>query len=363
MHYTLAQRVKTYCRVAAKLLEAKLFKKRLPVMVELQVNKECNLQCTYCYAQLATLSRHTDLTLAQVKGIIDELYAMGMRVMRILGGEPLLRKDIGEIIRYLRDRGVFIELSTNCTLLKARAKDIKELALLDVLQVSIDGNEAATDAVRGAGTYARIIEGIEEGLKYKLPIRLHGVYNKFSIEASDESPVAHLAGLSEKYRVPFNFCQYVSSIDGKKDAAYIEHRQILRRGFYAESLQYKKKGYRFFNSFDALDQIMHWPDERKEFLFEADAIPPRFNRCRGGQLYCFIDSDGSMYPCVPLWKKGLNINEAGIKKAWEFLAGVRQGAGCFTCVSMGDIEFSKTMSLNPKVLWNTFRQVFLIKKR
>ncbi|HTY45552.1 MAG TPA: radical SAM protein [Patescibacteria group bacterium] len=363
MKYALAQKYGTYSRVAAKLLEAKLFKKRMPVMVELQVNKECNLRCTYCYAQLETLAHQASLTLAQIKAIIDELHGMGMRVMRILGGEPLLRKDIGEIIRYLRDRNVFIELSTNCTLLKALSRQIHELALLDVLQVSIDGNEAATDAVRGSGTYARIIEGIEAGLEAGLPIRLHGVYNKFSIEASPESPVAHLARLSEKYRVPFNFCQYVSSIDGKKDAAYIEHSQIMGRGFYAESLQYKKKGYRFFNSFDALEQIMHWPDERREFLFEADTIPAGFNRCRGGQLYCFIDSDGSMYPCVPLWKKGLNINEVGIKKAWEFLEAVRHKAQCFSCVSMGDIEFSKTMSLNPKVLWNTFRQVFLIRKK
>lgn len=363
MNYTVNDKIRIYFNVFGKLLAAKVRKINIPIMVELQVNKECNIRCRYCYAQLDTLDGNVNLSTAEMMRLIDELYGMGMRVIRILGGEPLMRKDIGEIIRYLRSRNVFIEMSTNGTLLKSRARELKELALLDVLQISIDGNEASTDAVRGQGVYRSIIEGIEEALRLGLPVRLHGVYNKFSIEASPESPVEHLQILSKKYRAPFNFCQYVASIDGDKDEAYIEHKEIVKRGFYQQCWDYKKKGSLFFNSFDALRQIMGWPDVDKEFLFENDNIPGNFNRCRGGELYCFIDSDGSMYPCVPLWKKGLNIKDAGIKKAWGFMQQVRKNAGCFSCVSMGDIEFSKTMSLNPKVILNTLKRVFLINRR
>lgn len=363
MKYTLKGKCKTYFNVLKSLLQAKIKKKNIPIMVELQVNKECNLKCLYCYAQLETLGKNPNFTTKELKDIIDELYSLGMRVMRILGGEPLIREDIGEIIRYLRNRNIFIEMSTNGTLLKSKAKTLKELRLLDILQISIDGNEISTDIVRGKGTYRRIIEGIEEALKFNLPIRLHGVYNKFSIEASQESPVEHLLELSRRYRIPFNFCQYVSAIDGSRDEAYIEHKEIMKRNFYKQCWDYKKKGYLFFNSFECLRQIMNWPDETREFLFEKDDIPAYFNRCRGGELYCFIDSDGSMYPCVPLWKKGLNIKDAGIKKAWDFMNEVRARAGCFSCVSMGDIEFSKTMSLNSKVILNTLKRVFMINRR
>lgn len=357
MEYNLTAKYSTYFNVFSKLLEAKIKRRKIPIMVEFQVNKECNLKCSYCYAQLETLNKNINFSTQEIKNIIDELYGMGMRVIRILGGEPLIREDLGEIIRYLRKRNVFIELSTNGVLLKSKARDLKELNLLDTLQISIDGNEASTDIVRGNGTYKKIIEGIEEAIKYHLPVRLHGVYNKFSIEASQESPVEHLLKLSKKYCVPFNFCQYVSSVDGSKDAAYIEHKEIMRKGFYQQCWDFKLKGHRFFNSFDALNQIMHWPNQDKEFLFQRDSIPNYFTRCMGGELYCFIDSDGSMYPCVPLWKKGLNIRDAGIKKAWDFTNKVRSQVKCFSCVSMGDIEFSKTMCLSPKVILNTLKQV------
>ena len=362
MEYTSSKRCKTYFNVFKSLLKAKIKKRNAPIMVELQINKECNLKCLYCYAQLGTLTNNVNFTTNELKNIIDELYSLGMRVIRILGGEPLMRDDIGEIIRFLRERNIFIEMSTNGTLLKSKAKDMKELRLLDILQISIDGNEISTDAVRGKGTYRRIIEGVEEALRLNLPVRLHGVYNKFSIEASHESPVEHLCSLSKKYKIPFNFCQYVSSIDGDRDSAYIEHKEIMKRRFYQQCLDYKNKGYLFFNSFDALRQIMNWPDVTREFLFEGDNIPSHFSRCRGGELYCFIDSDGSMYPCVPLWKRGLNIKDGGIKNAWSFMNDVRGKAKCFSCVSMGDIEFSKTMSLNSKVIFNTLRRVMSLNK-
>lgn len=363
MAYTLKRRVKTYLNVFRKLCEAKIKLRNIPIMVEFQVNKECNLNCRYCYAQLKTLDNNADFTTEELKTIFDELYKLGMRVIRILGGEPLLREDIGEIIRYLREMDIFIEISTNGTLLKSKAKALEELRLIDILQISIDGDEASTDIVRGRGAYKSIIEGIEEALKFDLPIRLHAVFNKFSIEASPESPVEHLSKLSKKYRIPFNFCQYVASIDGNKDASYIEHKEIMQRNFYKQCWDYKKRGYLFLNSFEALRQIMNWPEETEEFLFSKENLPSFFDRCRGGELYCFIDSDGSMYPCVPLWKKGLNIKEVGIKKAWEFVNKVRAEVRCFSCVSMGDIEFSKTMSLNPRVIFNTLGQVFLIKRR
>ncbi len=356
--YSKSKKIKTYFNAFKQLAEARLNGKSMPIMVELQINKECNLKCRYCYAQLDTLRANKDFSTQEIKNIIDELYSLGMRVIRILGGEPLMRKDVGEIISYLRGKNCFIEMSTNGTLLKSKVKSIKELALLDILQISIDGNAAANDAARGKGTYANIIEGIEAALAGGLAIRLHGVYNKFSIQASPESPVEHLARLSTKYKIPFNFCQYVSCIDGERDEAYIEHKEIMKRKYYQQCLEYKKKGYIFFNSFDALRQIMNWPDENKEFIFETDDKPSFFSRCRGGELYCFIDSDGSMYPCVPLWKKGINVKEVGIKAAWDFMQKVRNQASCFSCVSMGDIEFSKTMSLNPKVLFNTLKRVF-----
>ena len=78
------------------------------------------------------------------------------------GGEPFLRDDFLEILRYAHDRGITTCVSTNGTLLDDALVD----ALLEMapvyLQVSLDGACAETnDAIRGRGTFERILAGIE----------------------------------------------------------------------------------------------------------------------------------------------------------------------------------------------------------
>lgn len=362
MSYSLAKKIKCYSKVFNSLLKANIFNRNIPFMLEFQVTRACNLKCEYCYADLENLY-NKDYSLQQLKDIVDEFYKMGTRVVRILGGEPLVRKDIGEFIRYLRSKDLFIEMATNGMYIDRWLNDLKDL---DILQISIDGNEAAHDAARGKGSYQKTIEGLEVAVKAGLPVRIHGVFNKVSINASSESPVAALAKISKTYDVPFNFCQYVLGEDekncGTNHPAYISFADTQK--YHEELLEYKRKGYRFFNSYDAMKQITNWVAQPgKDIIYdsEADKLPSYYTRCQAGERYCFLDSDGSLYACVPLWKKGSSIKEpGGIRKAWENIQQVRKNEGCFSCVSLGDIEFSKTLSLRPVVLKNTLTKVWQI---
>ena len=357
MHYSKFKKWKCYTKVFLALLKANLLKHQVPFMLEIQITKVCNLKCKYCYAALETIQT-TDFTLEELKSIIDEFHAMGTRVVRILGGEPLVRKDIGEIIRYLKSKDIFIEMATNGIFIERWVDDLK---FLDILQISIDGDEMANDAVRGEGTYKKIIAGLETAVKAGLPVRIHGVFNKLSIEAGKKSPVEALAELSRKYDIPFNFCQYVLGEEGKKDPSanptYVSFRDTMK--YHEELMALKDKGYKFFNSSEAMKQIINWANPDKDVLYDKDipGLPDYYSKCRAGELYCFLDTDGALYPCVPLWKKGINIKEIGIKKAWENVQEERRKAGCFACVSLGDIEFSKTLSLKPSALLNTFKKV------
>lgn len=359
MSYLKGKRVKCIFNIFLNLLKAKLFSQKIPFMLEFQVTKACNLKCKYCYANLESLRDDQDFSFEQIKGIIEEFYCLGTRVVRILGGEPLIRKDIGEIIRYLRNKDIFIELATNGIFIE---RWLEDLQYVDILQISVDGNEEAHDAVRGKGSYQKMLRGLEAAVKAKLPVRIHGVFNKISIDASRESQVAALAKLSKKYDIPFNFCQYVLGEEEKQcgfvnKPAYVSFADTHK--YHRELLAYKKKGYKFFNSYAAMKQIMNWVDPEKDVLYqkEKDRLPPYFSRCRAGELYCFLDSDGSLYPCVPLWKKGLNIKDMEIQRAWKAAQEIRHQTNCFSCVSLGDIEFSKTLSLSPNVLINTFTKV------
>lgn len=357
MSYSEYRKWRCYASVFSGLVRARLLKCNIPLMLEIQITKACNLKCKYCYAALETLNKK-DFSFDEIKEIIDEFHGMGTRIVRILGGEPLIRKDIGDIIRYLRSKDIFIEMATNGLFIE---RWLDDLQYLDILQISIDGNETSHDAVRGMGSYRAMLKGLEAAVNARLPVRIHGVFNKISIEASKESPVVALAELSRKYHVPFNFCQYVLGEEDKKcginKPAYVSFADT--RKYHEELMSYKNKKYKFFNSIAAMKQIGNWLDPDRDVLYdqERDHIPAYFTRCRAGELYCFLDSDGSLYPCVPLWKKGANIKEIGIRKAWKSVQEERRRAGCYSCVSLGDIEFSKTLSLEIGGLLNTFFKV------
>ena len=362
MSYTAYKKMKCFSKVFSGLLKANLFRRHIPFMLEFQVTKACNLSCSYCYADLENLY-DKDYSLQQLKDIIDEFHAMGTRVVRLLGGEPLVRKDIGEFIRYLRSKDMFIEMATHGQFIPRHLDDLK---YLDILQISIDGNEASHDAARGEGSYKKTIQGLEAAVDAGLPVRIHGVFNKISIDASEETPVTALARLSKKYDVPFNFCQYVLGEDekncGSDHPSYVSFEETSE--YHKELINYKKNGYRFFNSYDAMKQITNWAAPGKDVIYseQKDKLPSYYSRCRAGELYCFLDSDGSLYTCVPLWKKGSNIKEHGVSGAWENVQQVRKNEDCFSCVSLGDIEFSKTLSLRPAVLKNTLAKVLGISR-
>ncbi|WP_035236363.1 radical SAM protein [Desulfobacter vibrioformis] len=346
-----------YAQIFGSLARARFTGKPVPFMLEYQITQVCNLKCKYCYAELETLHSEKDPTLQEIKDNIDEFHSMGTRVLRLLGGEPLMRNDIGDILEHCRKLGLFVEMSTNATMIHKR---IDALKLVDILQISIDGDRGATDNARGRGLYNRIIKGVENALGHGLPVRLHGVYNSFSMAGAQESPVKHLAELGKKYGVPFNFCPFVADFSGEKRGAYVSLGNLMK--YHQECIDLKAQGYPYFNSDAALHQLVNWPDLSKDFYMESERhlLPKNCKRCLGGEMYCFLDSDGSLYPCVPLWKRGLNINEVGIQSAWEYLQDVRKEARCWTCASLGDIEFSRTLSLDVPSMVNTLKKVLML---
>ena len=98
----------------AKLVKAKVTGRRIPVRVCLLVTKYCNLTCFFCYAEDILNSKAVqEYSLDNIKNIVDQLYKAECRQITIVGGEPLIRDDIGEIIDYIHNKGIFVEMTTN----------------------------------------------------------------------------------------------------------------------------------------------------------------------------------------------------------------------------------------------------------
>ena len=135
---------------------------RAPVNVTWEITEACNLRCTHCLSAGLRGQGRGELDLEQCRTLLDELARMEVFQLNFGGGEPFLRDDFLDILRYAQFRGITCCVSTNGTLLDGSLVD-ELLRMAPVyLQVSLDGARAETnDAIRGRGTFTRILAGIE----------------------------------------------------------------------------------------------------------------------------------------------------------------------------------------------------------
>ena len=92
----------------------------------------CNLRCLYCSSPYM---KTPELTTGQWCAIVRELAGLGCRRVTILGGEPLLRRDVGDIIQAVKDHGMRCVLTSNGLLVARRLEALKPL---DTLVLSLD---------------------------------------------------------------------------------------------------------------------------------------------------------------------------------------------------------------------------------
>lgn len=126
--------------------------------LELQITSRCNLRCRHCYIGDTEAQ---ELPVDQVRSVLREFERMqGLRVL-LTGGEPLLHSRFDEINELLPDFFLRTVLFTNGLLLKPAT--LRRLKVHEI-QVSIDGLQAAHDALRGPGTWESSMDGLRRAL-------------------------------------------------------------------------------------------------------------------------------------------------------------------------------------------------------
>lgn len=93
--------------------------KRGLVSFDLEVTARCNFACRHCYINLPagdTLAQKRELSLQEIREIVDEAVSLGALWCLITGGEPLLREDFCDIYSYLREKGLMVSVFTNGSL-------------------------------------------------------------------------------------------------------------------------------------------------------------------------------------------------------------------------------------------------------
>jgi cyclic pyranopterin phosphate synthase len=155
------------------------FGRRLTYL-RVSVTDRCNLRCLYCLPEDAAFpfGDRDLLNPQQIVTMVGALVRLGIRKVRLTGGEPLVRKDILEIVRGIRglDGVEDLALSTNGTELGRLAAPLKA-AGVDRVNISLDSLDAQRfRAITRRGDLAEVWEGIEAALAAGMaPVKLNAV--------------------------------------------------------------------------------------------------------------------------------------------------------------------------------------------
>jgi MoaA/NifB/PqqE/SkfB family radical SAM enzyme len=133
-----------------------------PVCLYLEVTNRCNLLCVTCPRTFEDLEPPADLSWDLFTSIVSQVPGL-QRVVLHGVGEPMLVKELPRMIRYLKERGLYVLFNTNGTLLAPRKRrEIVETGL-DELRVSLDAAEAESFLkVRGKDMFDRIVRNLTE---------------------------------------------------------------------------------------------------------------------------------------------------------------------------------------------------------
>jgi radical SAM protein with 4Fe4S-binding SPASM domain len=117
-----------------------------PEEVKIEATPLCNGSCEFCVNKATFAKNGRDnipqMDTAQLRYIVDKIAESGVKAVRFTGGEPLLRKDIFELMEYAKEAGLEVRLNTNCTLItRENVKEIKknvDAVIISVLSYSED---------------------------------------------------------------------------------------------------------------------------------------------------------------------------------------------------------------------------------
>ena len=131
-----------------------------PICLYLETTNRCNLLCTTCPRTFEELEPEADMSWELFTSIIGQFPKLARVVLHGVG-EPMLVKELPRMIRYLKDRGVYVLFNTNGTLLtKANGQALID-AGLDELRVSLDAAESSVfQMVRGKDMFDRIVTNV-----------------------------------------------------------------------------------------------------------------------------------------------------------------------------------------------------------
>ncbi|RLG29151.1 hypothetical protein DRN97_12360 [Methanosarcinales archaeon] len=276
------------------------------------ITRKCNLRCKHCYYEAGT-PLPEQLSTEESFALIDEIANVFGDKANVTfgGGEPLLRKDIFDLISYGKERGLHLVLASNGTLLNEEvAARLKKAGIEEVI-IPIDGTQKTHDSIRGAGVFEKAVKGARACKEAGLDLVIDPCIMK-----QNEKETTKIIDIAENLGArQCRFFHYVSMGRGKEALPDSE----LDVTQYAQNLMqlYEEQKRRKRLEICTTQASQYWVVlKRKE---EEDSFVPDFfyteiPGCRAAIGMLSIKPNGDVVPCPLLEVKGGNVHEMSLRE-------------------------------------------------
>lgn len=261
----------------------------IPWIILFDPTTACNLKCVGCWA--AEYSKQLNLSHEDMDSIVTQAKDLGIHEFVMTGGEPTVRKaDVFKLCEKHKDCGFWI--FTNGTMVDQAFVDNMKKCGNIMLNISIEGDEATTDARRGKGTYQRAMKAMdtlkENGIIYGTSI-CYTSQNYKAVTTDEFYDFLLDKGVVFSWYfhfMPVGNATNMDLVPTPEQREYMYHRVREVRGYHG-------------------GKPIYLMDFQNDGEFVSGCIA-------GGKYYCHINSRGDVEPCVFIHYSSANIHEKSL---------------------------------------------------
>ena len=311
-----------------------------PESVTIEVDYNCMLRCQMCQMwnrdfKTLRIGDNEILSTHEMEGIIEELHSLGVKSLYFCGGEPFLRKDFLDIVKYCKSKGLYCSTISNGYLINSELAKQIVISGINSLGISLDSaHRELHDEIRGLkGSFDRAVEGIRLIKKYQREYNteLPEVFINTTISSRNFSTLPDVVELAKSLgvrRINFNYLSIVDDNTVERTNRAIGEKTIGLHTFSDIDPTYLLQD----EQIDQLAIVMRDIKEKCGFEVTCDLDPALLNgnkdlllegkfpvsRCDIPWRSAMITPLGDVVPCAMFtdYKMG-NVRETAFRKIWN----------------------------------------------
>ncbi|WP_419595040.1 radical SAM protein [Thiolapillus sp.] len=284
-------------------------------LIAVNLTRRCNLTCAHCYMDAET--RHSggkdELNTEEVRKLLTDIASRSNETMVVLtGGEPLLRRDLADLVRHGNSLGLTMVIGTNGVLLtEQRVQSLKSAGAMG-MGISLDSLDPAShDSFRGcSGNWEKTLAGMDHCRRHDLPFQVH--FSVTERNAHEVQSMIDFATASGAHVLNVFFLVCTGRGESMSDISPARYEQVLRQLVEAQE-----------NSRDLIIRARCAP-HYKRIAYEHNPESPLTRAqgyegggCLAGIHYCRVTPEGAVTACPYIPDEEGSIREQGFWEIWD----------------------------------------------